>query len=654
MSEIWLTTQETARLLGISSRAVRLRLDEFVTKEVAGKGGRGGKKVQVLFSSLPASAQAKYLEQLDDENSEISQAWDCLGEKQRDQVLKRLGIIQEIYNALKKVGHGGRKSVIENIGFEHRVNTVTLYRWLKWFSDGKVDKDTGELITGPLALASSYGRTRGQFTAISGELEKFIQSAWWKKNRPSKALVFEQLKMFCDENGFTCPSIAAVRRYISSLPANMNILYRYGPKAYKQRFEPVVERTLSSLSVNEIWVGDHRQHDVFLYTSQSRKQAKRVWMTAWWDLASAKLVGYCLSFQPSSRTIALALRNGILTHGMPDMVYMDNGKDYQSKQFSGRIRRHGKIPMDSDTRGLLAILEIEQINALPYNARSKSIERWFKTWSERFDRRLPGWCGRDNKERPEKLQQELDAGELLLLVDFKQMVEEFRAELDGKVWGERKKTPATFYDGFKPRMVDEKVLDLLLMEKKSLKVGTRGIEAFPNLFYNSVGLMERVMVGQNVTVRYDPDNLDTIVVWDKDGKLIGRVPQTMKGGQAGKVEDMEAYREVKKFRKAQKKQIQELAPVGQFWQDDFEKALAKVKEMRERKDKDLSKPDLQRMTEPATVRFFPDEQHTAGEVADAEQMPEVEQKAKIVSIFGKAVGDDFGDVEDEYNPLFED
>jgi putative transposase len=80
---------------------------------------------------------------------------------------------------------------------------------------------------------------------------------------------------------------------------------------------------------NQIWVSDHGQHDVWvrndLFSGISTNAALRPWLTAMIDMRSRKIVGTAWSATPSSHTISSALRVGIESFGIPQILYVDNG-----------------------------------------------------------------------------------------------------------------------------------------------------------------------------------------------------------------------------------------------------------------------------------------------------------------------------------------
>ena len=148
---------------------------------------------------------------------------------------------------------------------------------------------------------------------------------------------------------------------------------------------------------NQIWVSDHGQHDVWvrndLFSGVSTNAAVRPWLTAMIDMRSRKIVGTAWSATPSSHTISSALRVGIESFGIPQILYVDNGKDYE---------KVGRIDFSPECSGVLVRLGIEGQYCLPRHPQSKLIESWFGTVRKRFDCLWPSYCGAGPKDRPEQ------------------------------------------------------------------------------------------------------------------------------------------------------------------------------------------------------------------------------------------------------------
>jgi putative transposase len=97
------------------------------------------------------------------------------------------------------------------------------------------------------------------------------------------------------------------------------------------------------------------------------------------------------------------LVRGIIAHGSPDVVYLDNGKDFRMRKFSGgRPRKdEGNIVDEHRVKPLLETLGIRPTFANPYNAKAKPIEPWFKLFAEWFSKTWETYIGNKPERRPE-------------------------------------------------------------------------------------------------------------------------------------------------------------------------------------------------------------------------------------------------------------
>lgn len=650
---MWLELEQAAQLLGISSRTLLNNLSEYKCRQDQGRNGRT--RTVIHIASLPPDIQLKYYEHhYQPANNPDLSGWEKLSEPSRQEALHRLELVRQAKDLIETNGRGDLKNQLTDLATKSGISLKTLYEYIAWHDRGRVEPATGRELLGIMALVPQYGRNRGAFLSIPQELQKWLEAQWLQPNRPSVAMVYIRLQQHCKEKNIACPSERTVNRYINTIPEAVRVNLRIGEKKFKDRFEPVIRRDISGLQPNDIWVGDHREHDVFIFTNAGHKEIKRVWLTAFWDLATAKWVGTYWSFGPSSRTIALSARNAIITHGLPKSVYIDNGKDYRSHYLNGGGRKIGKVDIDSETKGVFSALKIEVIRALPYNARSKPIERAFRLWSEQFDQHLPGWCGRDNKERPEKLKKEISEGKLLELAEFRDLAVQFIQRVESQPYGDRAPAAELWKDA-QIVNVQPEILDMLLMQEQRRKVSSSGIWLF-DLAYRSVELMQRVLVGQYVTVRYDPDDLSSIVVWDDKGRCIGRVPMDKRAAmQVGDI-DLETVKEVQTMKRHNRQVINEYREQSRRAQeqDPHLNPYKEVAKLREKRDKDkIVERDIQRERD-NVIKIYPaDMQELASQIVEAESGQATELENVVPLIFNKAVGHDVTEpAEDEYQPLF--
>ena len=186
--------------------------------------------------------------------------------------------------------------------------------------------------------------------------------------------------------------------------------------------------------VNKCWVSDHTKLDIFVITKKHPDgsfETGRVWLTGILDAATNALVGYALSIQPNSNTIAEAFATAAAYKidcdyfGLPEFFYIDNGRDFNAKKLKG-LAHSAEQPLylnkEFGESGILEYFGVCAINALPYRGCSKVIERIWRTIEEEFISDLPGYCGSDENHRPVTLDADIKNGNLYT---FEQFVEHF-------------------------------------------------------------------------------------------------------------------------------------------------------------------------------------------------------------------------------------
>lgn len=502
-------TIEAAEALGAGDRATiyrRISDGTYRIKPSDDKSDNGKPKTLLAVSSLPADAQLRYwqrqLTPAAGEPLDVNLAESPAGA--RDAAMRRLPIVLA---ALAIMADGTESSArITALAAEHHESRSTLYRWLQLYRDG-----------GLAALLPGWGKLKGRFTIISDALAGVIREEYLKPERPTIATVTERVAVFCAQAGIKCPSSATITRFLGTIPDGVLLKARYGEQAYRAHGEPKIHRDYESLAVGEEWVGDHRMLDLFVRLSdEPGAKLVRPWLTAWLDLRSRTIVGWHLDLVPSSATIALALRAGILRYGLPQRLYTDNGKDYTSHYWGGRGHLSKKVGIDADARTVLALFKIGVTHAQPYTPWAKPIESWFGHCLPDWERTLPGWCGRDNKDRPEKLKQDIAKGTCLTLDEIRTRIGERIEWYHDREHSALDATPRSCWAGVEKRIPDERAVDLILMKHRPAKVFPDGLRVFGRRYWHDT-LIE--VFGQIVEFRYDSGNLNQLVVF-KDRRFL--------------------------------------------------------------------------------------------------------------------------------------
>ncbi len=480
--DVFVPIDDVIELTGFSRRTIYYRLAEegWPIQRVPCVGKRRF-EVQIALRALPKSAQSLYwtkhliptAEPVTDPLN-LAEIPDAL----RVEARRRLAILGQAEGILAQP-RGIRRDALTQFCADREIGVATFYEWRAAYERGGIG-----------ALLPKWGKTRGQFLAISTPLQQFIKDEYCSPAQPSPTTVFHHLETLCRHLNEPVPSQATVNRFIMTLPKAAVVLAREGPKAWRAKMEPKCHRDLNALAPNEYWCGDHREMDVFV-RSDDRDGAKifRPWLTAWLDLRTRTCVGHVLRLVPNSDGIALALRAGILRFGVPQELYIDNGKDYRCEYLNGKTVTSRNVALSADVTdtlspGVLSPLGVAITHANPYQAWSKPIEPWFSHTFPEWEKSLPGYCGQNGKARPEKLADEIKRGHLFTMAEFAARIAE-RIETyhhtEHSVLGV---TPLAAWREVEIVRPNPRTLDLLLMRQKSLKVYHQGIKLHDRYYWH--------------------------------------------------------------------------------------------------------------------------------------------------------------------------
>ena len=483
MNEAWVTRDEAIELTGLSLRSLYRRIaeEQWRTRPSAMPSDNGRALPEIAVSSLPQAAQSLYW------SKHLVPAVEAAGdplnmaeipEPLRLEARRRMQVVTD-FLALLQQARGMKRELAEAFCWEREITVSTLYRWQADYRRG-----------GFAALLPKWGKTRGKFLSLSAALQGFIKDEYLSQRQPSPTTVYRQLVRICQHAHEPVPSQATVNRFLLTLPPAAVVLAREGPKAFRAKMEPKCHRDLNASAPNEYWCGDHREMDLFVRL-EDRDGAKifRPWLTAWLDLGTRTCVGYVVRLVPNSDGIALALRAGILRFGVPQELYIDNGKDYRCEYLNGQRETSRNVSLSNDVTdtlapGVLSPLGVSITHANPYQAWSKPIEPWFSHTFPEWEKSLPGYCGQNGKARPEKLIGEIKRGELLTLAEFTQRVTERIEDYHRTEHGVLGCAPLAAWSDAEIVRPNPRTLDLLLMRQRSVKVNHDGIKLFDRYYWH--------------------------------------------------------------------------------------------------------------------------------------------------------------------------
>jgi hypothetical protein len=298
----------------------------------------------------------------------------------------------ESYPLLIKGGRKGRSSM-----------TPTNYRvWIRHLGRGRGGVPRWDNL---LALADRYGKNlRG--LAGAPEFWAHFENVYLRESKLSisKSYALACKMLSSSAAGGHPPTERQVRYWLATYKDQAAIMVaRHGEVWAENHCAGYIRRDWSTVKANDLWIGDHHVFDCTVKVWDDAKgqwRAVRPWLTAWLDAKSLSFVGVLIRAEdPNHEAILIALVNGIMCAGgtPPGCLYTDNGKDFLKTGLGEPFSPEGTEAKHS----VLGELGITTLRAIPYRARSKTIERMFKEVCDGFSRRWAQYLGNRPDARPE-------------------------------------------------------------------------------------------------------------------------------------------------------------------------------------------------------------------------------------------------------------
>jgi transposase InsO family protein len=455
----------------------------------------------------------------------------------------------------------------------------TVYKWLARYDNGgatplqkfKALADRGRAdrgvsrslakfpIAAEFALIKYLGLAPSRYLEAARELRLPEQSGLdytmprYHSERLSISQVYEGIEREWPNwynHGSKPPSYTTISTFVKSIPECIKVWAREGEEAYENRCEPHLKRKYD-MPVNSIWNSDHRILDVFGWNDyfpeflQERGSWMRVWITTIEDMRSRRILGWCFSVNPSSRSVAAAMRMAAERYGFPGTVvaardgsiddgvfYVDNGKDYKlwektlQENFGLRCQR-----------------------TKTYRGRSKPIESWHSIMSKHFDPIFgPAYAGKDAKDRNEentlalrqhKLWREGKVG-ATPLPPVSHVIEMFGAWVENE-YNEHEHgghnmqglSPRVIFDRELPaekrKPVDVAQMEPLFWQRVTRKVINSQVDLFKQKFEAAdaeSAFQLRLYNGRDVRIACNPDDIAVALCYEEEGpdhRFIGRL-----------------------------------------------------------------------------------------------------------------------------------
>jgi putative transposase len=471
--------------------------------------------------------------------------------------------------AIKKIDSGMQKLTVYetvaeayNLGLivpdllekQGRISKRTLQNWIRKYLDSEKDY---------MALAPQYviGSVRGRMVTDNEEriLIKYLLN-------PRKIMIgsaIRKMKQFAQLGYIESPSsLRTLRRAAEDIKDKYYKewgLLREGEKFFDEHINKTILRDWSMIGVGDIWFADGHVLNFDIINPLTGKP-KRMVLVTFFDVACRMPLGATIQPSENTRGIALAFRNAVLNWGnVPKVVYIDNGRAFKSKFFTGTKAKD----LENELAGLYERLGCKVIFSKAYNGKAKSqLERWHGTLDTDLQQFLPSYRGSSVENKPaylhrnEKFIKKITNCDPLTLEEAHQFVDFYVSYLYGQ-------TPHRGLGGAKPieilkkfppqERIDPGTLNYLMLDTEITKINNNGIK-FNGLFY-----WHRALVGYNkpVHIKYDWNDLRSVLVYTDKGNYIcqavTRIEQHPAAKHLGnKVDQQSLIRETKEIARIKK------------------------------------------------------------------------------------------------------
>ena len=559
IANIKLTVEEYAKIRGCSPRYVQKLCIDKKLKYIPFKGrvGCGGVSFLIPLASLTESEIKRYLrkhkkEELltprtakDNEDEVIDIDFERLSIEQREELNLKNKIInswisyrQQEYKEGKSLAQAD-ENFIRVISLQYPDIAISLRSIRRW---DKIRRTKGEN-----ALVDKRGRHKNHNTKMRQEVFDIFEYYYLDESRKSITFCMELTKLELKNQGidYELPSSKTFERWVSKISEPVLQYFRYGEKACKDKCLPYIHRDYEDIKSNDIWVCDNHTFDIFITKDE---KPIRVYLTAFLDVKSRKIVGHFVTLNPSSDATLFALRRGIERFGIPKRILADNGREFLTYDIGGRGFRKKSKNTDLDPATIMERLGIDFRTALVRNARAKIIERTFLTVKNEFSKLFNAYTGGNIVEKHERLKYIVkDINKLTVFEDFEnfvnQYIEGYYNHRSNTGIGMKGMTPNEAFNKYlvEQRKATSEVLNIMLLRSSRLQKVTRaGVKLDfygRDVFFTSEELILKYQ-GEQVFVRYNPSDLKEVRIYDSEDRYILTAVQDKKLSYFASKEDI--------------------------------------------------------------------------------------------------------------------
>ncbi|WP_160795939.1 Mu transposase C-terminal domain-containing protein [Craterilacuibacter sinensis] len=525
----------------------------------------GGEQYRILASSLPEAAYKKWCQQqLADIGYQVASQLPALrqvnqGElwatdRQKNTAHARLGVVKMVERIMATTQLGKQAAAATLL--ERAALGQLDEHSMKLLSAARDPRGRGGLLVDGYHLPSARSLWRfmsaarqevltGDSSALTPKVpqpDKQIP-AWAKAfltvyqipSKPSVGAAYEVFKAawLAQYPIGTLPTVHQVRRYLGKLGKVDCQTGRMLPREIKA-MKVFIRRDTSKLWPTDVYSMDGHTFDAEVEHPFHGKPF-RPEITTTIDVATRVVVGISAGLKENWMSVASALRHSVMAHGIPSLLYVDNGSGYCNAMLKDEVV------------GFLGRLGTTPTHSIAYNSQARGmIERVQKTlWVEGLAKRLPTYMGADMDRQAKQMVFKQTRKEIMargeattkLLPDWRTFWQMALDEVKsynnrphsslGKIKDQatgktRHMTPNEAWqksvaEGFETVTLSREEGILLFMPEE-VRVTLRGeISLFSNRYFARD--LEQ-FTGERVRVAFDPYDAERVIVKTMEGRII--------------------------------------------------------------------------------------------------------------------------------------
>jgi len=510
-------------------------------------------------SSAPAGkattspAGATFSPEKEAERTEALTHWaDKRPERQKRVGRRRLAALKTI--ELLQARGFKRGEAVNMAAGEAGQSPATVYRWLARVKDRPREQWY------PLLIPLQAGG--GRRTKISPRVWDVFIADYLRLSAPAMTACYERTQRIAQDRGWgPLPSLRTFQRKLQrEVPASAVTLARKGTEALAREY-PAQERDHSVFHAMEAVNADGHRFDVFVRWPDGT--VARPILLAWQDVYSGKLLAWDIDRTENKDLVRVSFGRMVEKYGIPDRVYLDNGRAFTAKSISGGVSNRFRFKvLDEDPVGIITAMGCDVHWATPYHGQAKPIERGFRDLCE-YIAKHPAFEGAYTGNKPDAKPENYGSHAIplddFLAVFVTEWVAHNAREGRRSAVCNGRSFDAVFAESYAKSVVirataSQRRMWLMAAEQVRANRQDGSFRLFGNRYWTEEMAQHK---GEKLIVRFDQDRLhDSVYVYDQANRYLAEADCI----QATGFDDAEAAKEFNRIRskwmKAQKKALE--------------------------------------------------------------------------------------------------